>query len=578
MAWSRSRWTPPLYSLLLAVVIVGPLLGPGYLLLRDAVSTPRSYFTDSAWGIADTAARAVPQDAAIAALSTVFDGGLVVKTILLLALWLTGWGAAVMARTVLPTAPLPALLVASTVAVWNPYVAERLLQGHWSLLVGYATLPWTVVAALAVREGRSWWALGVCLAAAGLTPTGALLAATIALVVLALPGGARRGLRVVGALGMAAVASAPWLVATAVSGSGVEQADPAGWAAFAARAEPGLGTLGSLAGLGGIWNSDAVPDSRTGSFAFVGTALLLTVVALGVRPLIRRRRNPVIVGLAVVALLAIAAPALAATGPGLAMARALGETVPGAGLLRDSQKWVALAMPIYSLAAAAAFSPRRRPNRVQPAALSAVQRTRFGSAVAIAALLIALPDLGWGVGNSMRPVVYPESWQAVAAELQGGDGDVAVLPAGMFRLFPYSDSAPVLDPAPRMLPLDVLQTGELIVAGGTVRGEGVRATEVQNALLAGEPVDVVAELGVGWVLVENATPGELGRSEQTLNSLAIVYSDDQLTLYRVPAPVLTESRPVAAVVVAHLAWALLLLGGLAVGLLSRVRVLRTHQT
>ncbi|MEW2017610.1 hypothetical protein [Rhodococcus sp. NPDC076796] len=578
MAWSRSRWTPPLYSLLLALVILGPLLGPGYLLLRDAVSTPRSYFTDSAWGIADAAARAVPQDAAIAALSTVFDGGLVVKSILLLALWLTGWGAAVMARTMLPTAPLPALLVASTVAVWNPYVAERLLQGHWSLLVGYAALPWTVVAALAVREGRSWWALAVCLAAAGLTPTGALLAATIAVVVLSLPGGARRGLRVVGGVGLAAVASAPWLVATAVSGGGVEQADPAGWAAFAARAEPGLGTLGSLAGLGGIWNSDAVPGSRTGLFALVGTALLLAVVAFGVRPLIRRRRNPVIVGLGVVALLAIAVPALAATGPGLAMARALGETVPGAGLLRDSQKWVALAMPIYVLAAAAAFSPRRRPNPVRWTALSAVQRTRFGSAVAILALLIALPDLGWGVGNSMRPVAYPASWQAVAAELQGNDGDVAVLPAGMFRRFPYSGSAPVLDPAPRMLPLDVLQTGELIVAGGTVRGEGARATEVQNALLAGESMNVIAQLGVGWVLVENTTPGELGESEQTLNPLDIAYSDDQLTLYRVPDPVLTESRPAAAVVVAHLAWALLLLGGLAVGLLGRIRVLRTHQT
>ncbi|OZF37443.1 hypothetical protein [Rhodococcus sp. 14-2483-1-2] len=577
MAWSRSRWTPPLYSLLLAVVILGPLLGPGYLLLRDAVSTPRSYFTDSAWGIADAAARAVPQDAAIAALTTVFDGGLVVKTILLLALWLTGWGAAVMAQKVLPTAPLPALLVASTVAVWNPYVAERLLQGHWSLLVGYAALPWTVVAALAVRQSRSWWALAVCLAAAGLTPTGALLAATIALVVLALPGGARRGLRVVGTLGLAAVASAPWLVATAVSGGGVEQTDPAGWAAFAARAEPGLGTLGSLAGLGGIWNSDAVPASRTSIFAFVGTALLLTVVAFGVRPLIRRRRNPVILGLAVVALLAIAAPALAATGPGLAVARALGETVPGAGLLRDSQKWVALAMPIYALAAAAAFTPRRRPNPVQPTALSAVQRTRFGSAVAILALLIALPDLAWGVGNSMRPVAYPASWQAVADEVQSTAGDVAVLPAGMFRRFSYSGSAPVLDPAPRMLPSDVLQTGELIVAGGTVRGEGARATEVQNALLAGESMNVIAQLGVGWVLVENTTPGELGESSQTLNSLDIAYSDEELTLYRVPDPVLTESRPAAAVIVAHLAWALLLLGGLAVGLLGRIRVLRTHQ-
>ncbi len=178
----------------------------------------------------------------------------------------------------------------------------------------------------------------------------------------------------------------------------------------------------------------------------------------------------------------------------------------------------------------------------------------------------------------MRPVAYPASWQAVAAELQGSDGDVAVLPAGMFRRFPYSGSAPVLDPAPRMLPLDVLQTGELIVAGGTVRGEGARATEVQNALLAGEPTNVIAELGVGWVLVENTTPGELGRSEQTLDALDVVYSDDQLTLYRVPDPMPTESRQAAAVVVAHLAWAVLLLGGLAVGLLRRIRVLRTHQT
>ncbi|WP_187298638.1 hypothetical protein [Rhodococcus sp. BS-15] len=91
-------------------------------------------------------------------------------------------------------------------------------------------------------------------------------------------------------------------------------------------------------------------------------------------------------------------------------------------------------------------------------------------------------------------------------------------------------------------------------------------------------MNVIAQLGVGWVLVENTTPGELGESEQTLNPLDIAYSDDQLTLYRVPDPVLTESRPAAAVVVAHLAWALLLLGGLAVGLLGRIRVLRTHQT
>ena len=96
---SRFGWVPALYSLVLSVLILGPMLGPGYLLLRDAVSTPRSYLTDSALGTTDAAARAVPQDALVASLSTVADGGIVVKAIVLLALWLAGWGAAQMVRT-----------------------------------------------------------------------------------------------------------------------------------------------------------------------------------------------------------------------------------------------------------------------------------------------------------------------------------------------------------------------------------------------------------------------------------------------------------------------------------------------
>ncbi|ELB87784.1 hypothetical protein Rwratislav_38067 [Rhodococcus wratislaviensis IFP 2016] len=135
----RAPFVVPGYSLLLALLILGPLLGPGYLLLRDAVSTPRSYLTDSALGLTDAAARAVPQDALLATLSVVVDGGLVVKAILLLALWAAGWGAARMVRAVLPTAGLGPRLVAATVTVWNPYVAERLLRGARGAVRGRGT-------------------------------------------------------------------------------------------------------------------------------------------------------------------------------------------------------------------------------------------------------------------------------------------------------------------------------------------------------------------------------------------------------------------------------------------------------
>lgn len=747
---------PACFSLVLTLVVAGPLLGPGYLLLRDGVSTPRSYPTDSALGLGDAAPRAVPQDWLLATVSTVVDGGIVVKAILVAALWAAGWGAAVLARRLLGVSTGPQL-VAATLAVWNPYVAERLLQGHWSLLAGYAALPWTVLAAWHIRLGtgarvRAWLVLGGGLAAAGLTPTGALLAGCAALVVVG-----RRNL--VGTLGLWCVASAPWLVASALSGAGAEPSDPGGITAFAARAEPGLGTLGSLAGLGGIWNAQAVPGSRTTLFALVGTVVLLLIVACGIRGVAAHdaadSRYPRR-ALLILAAVAIILPALGATGWGLHIGQFLVTRIPGAGLLRDTQKYVALAMPAFALCAAAgcralatminsvyaetadepvnplpenssgedrnsrpisddtarcrsdradtaksaenrrysgttefsettdhAFSatstdvpenisdgtPEHEadtsetssaardpeetarhssttdgpgangptaattlsstPHCVEaeptatglddtahfvtaeptttdvggtayfvaaeppatnlsgtghliaaeaeptpPGDSGATNSTGLVAALFIALLIVVLPDLAWGVGGAMRAVHYPAGWQQVAQRMDE-PGDVAVLPGGMFREFPYSGRVPVLDPAPRMVPHDVLQTGELPVSGATVAGEGTRAGVVEQLLLSGAAPAELAAHGVGWVLVEHTSPGPLGAAERTLRQLTTVYSDHDLSLYRVPAPrdVSAKSpglyRTIA--IIAHLVWVLLLVGGVAAAVYGPIR-------
>lgn len=716
------------YSAAGALLVAGPLLAPGYLLLRDAVSTPRSYPTDAALGLGDAAPRAVPQDALLAALTSFADGGLVVKAILLVALWAAAYGAATLARELL-RASLGPQLVAATVALWNPYVAERLLQGHWSLLAGYAALPWTALAAYrlrstatakrrrrilsdapasadttestphaeplgtpdafdhpseapadttgngppsetavpadahhvsdrargvaptearertgstgraepplaprhspghssavaaaapgsshrsdgtapadsaehprnsvptgtaarggsnrlsvaaapraTVRTASTWAALAVSLAAAGLTPTGALLAGVTAFALVH-----RRQLAATFVLWLAA--SAPWLAATALSGAGAEPSDPAGIAAFAARAEPGLGTLGSLAGLGGIWNAEAVPDSRTTPLAAIGTLALLAIVVLGVRSVATGGPDPdnrhVRRALLLLAVIAILFPALGATAWGMHALEWLVAHVPGAGLLRDTQKYAALAMPAFALCAAAgcAVTARRlsradattdRPATVSPATTATV------TAVFVALLVLPLYDLAWGVGGAVRPVHYPGGWQQVAARMDG-PGDVAVLPGGMFRKFRYGGAAPVLDPAPRMLPNDVLQTGELPVRGRTVSGEGARAREVENLLLhGGAPADL-ARLGVGWILVERTTPGPLGASASTLAQVEQVYEDADLALYRVPGVVergtsTTTQRSVAAA--AHLLWVAVLVTGSLTALGARFR-------
>ena len=541
----------PGYALALTLAITAPLLAPGYLLLRDAVSTPRSYLSDAAIGLGESAPRAVPQDFAIAVLSTVLDGGLIVKALLIAALLMAGWGAGRLAGTVLPEAGVAGQLVAATVAIWNPFVAERLLQGHWSLLVGYGCLPWVAAAVLRLRAGDTgvavWAGLVFWIGLAGLTPTGVILAAVVALVCLAAPGpGVGRGRGVAAVLGTALIAAGPWLAASALGGA-LSTPQGAGLAPFAARAEPFLGTLGSLAGLGGIWNAEALPHSRTSGFAVLGTVVLLGVVALGAPAVLRRRSAEPLLVLAVVSILV---PAALATGPGLAVLRAAVDLAPGLAVLRDGQKWVALAMPGYVLAGAGATLMLRRWIRPGLAAL-----------LCCVALLAVLPDLAWGVGGRVRPVHYPPGWAQVAARINADPQPVAVLPAETMRRFSWSGPAPVLDPLPRWLRAEVLAPGDLLVAGQTVPGEGARAREVQRLLLTGADPAALERAGVGWVVIESGTPGTTGSAAGTVSRLPATYRDQDLALYRVggrspAAP--PEAR--AAVIAAHLLWAGMLIG------------------
>ncbi len=555
------RWVVPGYALLLALVVTAPLLAPGYLLLRDAVSTPRSYFSDAALGLSESAPRALPQDFLIAALTPVLDGGVLVKALLIAGIFLAGWGAGRLADLLVPDAGVPGQLVAATVAVWNPYVAERLLQGHWSLLVGYGCLPWVAAAVVRVRSlgsGPRWAALVFWIALAGLTPTGLLLALVVALVCVAVPGGGVSRLWCAGVVVVTAMlAASPWLVASAL-GDGLGSSPSPGVVAFAARAEPGLGTLGSLAGLGGIWNAEAVPSSRTTPLALLATVVLLAVVALGLPTVLRRRS---VLPLLVLAAVGVLLPAAAAAGPGLAVLRDMVEAAPAVGILRDGQKWVALAMPGYAVAGAAAVVTVR--GRLRPGA---------AAVVAIVALIAVLPDLAFGVWGKVTSVRYPQGWAAVATLIDSAPADVAVLPADSMRQFAWAGPAPVLDPLPRWVRANVLATGDLTISGRSVPGEGGHARDVQRMLLAGAPAATLAAAGVGWVVVESGSAGSIGNAQRTLTQLPTVYRDPEITLYRIGG--MSQAAPHGkrmAVTAAHVVWLAMVTGAGILALAGRRR-------
>ncbi|MBB5869829.1 hypothetical protein F4553_003208 [Allocatelliglobosispora scoriae] len=532
----RHRVALHLAAVTMAILVFAPLLAPGYVLSYDMNFVPDQPMRWDLLAPVDTAPRAVPLDAAVSLANLVLPGWLLQRVVLVGIVW----AAVVGAGRLVPGRRLATVLIAGVCYGWTPFLAERLLIGQWGLLLAYAALPWLVRAALGVRQaypsgedlslpqGRRAMA-GLLLAAgvSALTPTGGLIAAAVCLVLLI---GApwRRFAAVAAGL---AVLNSPWLVAALTTGAGT-RSDPDGVAAFAARAENWSGPLGALLATGGIWNADTTPASR-GSVAAPLVTLALLVLAAGGYAVLRRRL-PEHAGtrLGVIGLAGLVIAALATVPPGAALLRWLIDWAPGAGLLRDGQKFV---LPYaLLLALCVALGAERLAARIG----------ELPGRVALAGVLllpvVGMADLAYGASGALRPVHYPADWAAVESILDAQSGEVLSLPLSEYRRYPWNRGRVVIDPAPRYLPLPVLTDDVLVVGPIVVAGENPRLAEVRRSIGAGEPL---AATGIRWLLVQHRPAGDTGVAGSVLSGLELRYAGEYLTLYRNPQGGAAASGP-----------------------------------
>jgi hypothetical protein len=577
----------------LSIVLLWPQRLAGYGLGHDMVFTPRQPLTRQSFGLGSVAPRAVPLDALVALASRLVDGAVLGRIALLVPLLLAGCGCVRLLRAAGQPGSLPALLTVAGFAVWNPFVVERLALGQWALLWAYGALPWLVRAAGRLRDSRSDGRLGpaaalLCwLACCAITPTGALIGAGVAVAVA----WSRNLSRLLPVLAAAVLVQLPWLVPALTSPAGTTS-DPRAVAAFAARSERPGGAWASLLGLGGIWNADVTPASRAGLLGYLSTAAVLAALVFGL-PALRKAlgavlwRRLVLLGLAGLLL------AVAGTVPGLAaVLRWAVREVPGAGLLRDGQKWL---MPFVLLAVLSAGAAVQRLTRLLPRWLAggptriAVDRldvhnryasaTRAVLALAVLALpLVLLPDAPATLKAPLSPVRYPAEWRQVAERLRGSDAAVLVLPFGSYRSFGWAPGRTVLDPAPRWLPAETVVDDRLVVSGAVLSGEDPAARRVA-ALLQSRPgpaalTGALAGLGIGWVVREAGTPGPPGPE---LAGLQPVLTGGAVELYRVPgpvAPVADEAGRRAEVLGLDALVAALVLAAAGVAIAGKVRSVR----
>lgn len=90
----------------------------------------------------------MPSALAVTLASRVLPASAVQKGVLLAIFVLAAYGAG----RLVPSRRVAGKIAGGVLYAWNPLVYERLLLGHWALLLGYAVLPWSVRAALLLPE------------------------------------------------------------------------------------------------------------------------------------------------------------------------------------------------------------------------------------------------------------------------------------------------------------------------------------------------------------------------------------------------------------------------------------------
>lgn len=427
-----------LWASLLVGALTWPFFAAGELAWRDMLVLDSPALSPSAFGFGDLPARNAPQDGVLAILGVLFPASWIVRVLLIGGAAAAAYAGALLAHE--RSTSLPAQLTAMTIAVANPFVVERLLQGQWSLVLA----AWLLPVIVALRTRLVWVLVAVLLSS--LTPTGALFATLTALFVV------RDWCSRVLTLVVAGLASLPWLVPSLQD---IPHAATSSYFAFGPRAETYVGTLGSLLGLGGIWNGQAVPASRSAGFAIFGV-VLFAVLWLGRRAVPR-------------AVLALAVLGLGGALVGWLAPELLSAVDPG--VLRDSQKLVMLAIPAYCCAAAGV--------------------PRLWAYLALLCAVLQVIDAPAEVS-----VLAPREVTAGLDQdlLQRADGRTVFLPDA-----PTVVSAPgwvSINPYTKALP--VVYSGELEVDGALVDKPSRRYILAQQAWEAGDH-EHLRNLGIGVV-------------------------------------------------------------------------------
>ncbi len=491
------RLAPSLLGVAVAIAVVAPWT-TGRVLLIDWVSGPAQRLVPASfWGLGGGATGGLPFDIVASTLVRVLGtpGSWVVPALVF------PLAAGAIARLV--GGSLLTRLAAALLYCVNPFVFERLYAGQLAVLLGYALIPYALLALLAAAKGEPPWRAALWAALlVGITEHFAWILVPVAVAVVAVaPSRGRASLRVLGA-GIAGAAMSAYVVL----GPLVAGATPAGragqLAAYRTASDPSLGLFANVAGLYGFWRQGPVePKDLISGWP----ALLAAILVVAVYGYVRALHDPARRHLAGALLLAGGLGyllALGSQGPTGAIFSWAYFHVPGFVVMREPEK--------FSVLVALAYAPGFGWGVDALASLARKARGRaLAYGLALALPFAYTPNLVAGLDGQVAASHYPASWHE-AARLVAGDASVLVLPWHEYMSLPFAGSRAVANSAADVYPAPVISGDDpgpgyafaapsrrgAFISSLVARASSAQRPEVQDAGA------LLAPLGVRYVVLE----------------------------------------------------------------------------
>ncbi|HSB47659.1 MAG TPA: hypothetical protein VLD37_06615 [Candidatus Bilamarchaeum sp.] len=534
---------PLITYLVLAIILMAPLLPPGYYLALDMQFGPSS-FADfqfaNYYGMAPSPYGAyIPYRLAMAALSQILGAEGVEKLLLLAILFLCGAGI----HFALPEDLGNSRYFGGLLYTLNPFVFVRFMAGHWALLLSYALWPLGLkyfsefLERPGDRHRLAKAALITTLAAVSSHGVLILLLAYLVLFALRLLQGADRALlrNTVALGGLVLLMNLYWIVPTlALFG---ERFDPASsesnLAEFSARAQ-GMPIPLTLLSMHGFWRGGFKYTKNVFDLWYVPLIIMAALALAGLALLFKGKNSLWMFFILVIPVALLFA--LGDDGPLPLLFNLFEKQLPIYFFFRDSQKFVGLICLAYAWLGSVAVG-----------ALSG--RLKGWKSPVLIGLLCSLPviyNFGFfGFLGQIGPTQFPDDWKQAEAIIAAdpAQSNILFLPLHFYIYYPWVNGTQKDLGAPARMffskPVIVAHNLETQNVYSDVKdppADYVRAL-VQNRQYINNTAELLLPLNVRYVMILKDFPDTprllyLFYRKSGVPNISLVYESDTLYLFR----------------------------------------------